>query len=88
MEFFRFLKWHWDSWSVSHRFYMLGAFFVGCGIKDSIQGNGPNIMMQIGFAIWLAIFVKWFVWDSFKSSWAKYRQHRNELLTTIKESDR
>jgi hypothetical protein len=66
---------------------MLGAFFVGCGIKDSIQGNGPNTLMQIGFALWLAIFLKWFFWDAFQSSWAQYKEHRNSLLTTIKNSD-
>ena len=68
--------------------YVIGAFFVGAGFKDSFQGNGPNIMMQIGFAIWLSIFLKWFVWDQFCESWAKYREHRNELLTTIKKSDK
>ena len=45
-------------------------------------------MMQIGFAIWLSIFLKWFVWDQFWDSWAKYREHRNELFTTIKTSDK
>lgn len=87
MEFFRFLKWHWDSWSFSHRVYVIGAFFVGAGIKDSVLGGGPNIMMQIGFAIWFSIFLKWFVWDMFWESWAKYKQDRNSLLTKIKNSD-
>lgn len=88
MEFFRFLKWHWGSWSWSHRVYVIGAFFVGAGFKDSFQGTGPNTMMMIGFSIWLSIFLKWFVWDQFWESWAKYRQHRNELFTTIKTSDK
>jgi len=88
MEFLRFLKWHWDNWSWSHRVYVIGAGFVGAGVKDSILGSGPNIMMQIGFALWFSIFLKWFVWDMFWESWAKYREHRNELFTTIKTSDK
>ena len=88
MEVFRFLKWHWDKWSFSHRAYMIGAFCMGCGIPDAIKGNGPNIMMMIGLGFWFAIFLKWFVWEPTRDSWAKYRAHRNELLTAIKDSDR
>jgi hypothetical protein len=66
---------------------MLGFFFVGLGIRDSIQGNGPNTMMQIGFALWLSIVLKWLLWDTLRSSWAEYKEHRNSLLTTIKNSD-
>jgi hypothetical protein len=87
-EIFGFLKWHWDQWSVDQRFYMLAAFFVGCGLKDAIAGDGPNILMQIGLAILVAIFLKWFVWEPVQASWSKYRIHRNELLTKIKTSDK
>jgi len=88
MEVFRFLKWHWDKWSFSHRVYMLGAFCVGCGLPDAVKGSGPNIMMMIGFALWVSIMLKWFVWDSLRDSWDNYRKDRNSLLTAIKDSDR
>lgn len=87
MEVLRFLKWHWDSWGVDQRFYMLAAFLIGCGLKDAIAGNGPNILMQAGLAILFGIFLKWFVWEPLRDSWAKYRAHRNELLNTIRDSD-
>lgn len=87
-EIFGFLKWHWDNWSVDQRFYMLAAFLIGCGLKDAITGNGPNILMQTGLAILFAIFLKWFVWEPLQESWRKYRAHRNELLTKIKMSDK
>lgn len=83
-----FLKWHWDNWSVDQRFYMLAAFLVGCGLKDAIAGNGPNILMQSGLAILFAIFLKWFVWEPVRDSWRKYCEQRNSLLTTIKMSDK
>jgi hypothetical protein len=87
-EVFGFLKWHWDQWSFSHRVYMLGAFCVGCGLPDAVKGTGPNIMMMIGLVFWFLIFLKWFVWDTVQASWARYREHRNELLTKIKMSDK
>jgi hypothetical protein len=85
---FGFLKWHWDNWSTSHRFYMLAAFLIGCGLKDAITGNGPNILMQAGLAILFAIFVKWFVLEPIRDSWNKYCEQRNSLLNTIKMSDK
>ena len=87
-EVLGFLKWHWDDWSISHRFYMLAAFLVGCGLEDSIAGNGPNILMQTGLAILFAIFLKWFVWEPIRDSWSRYCNHRNSLLTAIKDSDK
>lgn len=87
-EIFGFLKWHWDNWSVDQRFYMLAAFLIGCGLKDAITGDGPNILMQTGLAILFAIFLKWFVWEPVCDSWSKYRVHRNDLLTKIKMSDK
>ena len=87
-EIFGFLKWHWDNWSVDQRFYMLAAFLIGCGLKDAITGDGPNILMQTGLAILFAIFLKWFIWEPIRDSWNKYRNHRNSLLTAIKDSDK
>ena len=87
MDLLRFLKWHWDNWSVDQRFYMGAAFLVGCGLKDAIEGNGPNILMQTGLGILFAIFVKWFGWEPVRDSWLKYRAHRNELLDTIRDSE-
>jgi hypothetical protein len=87
-EIFGFLKWHWDNWSVDQRFYMLAAFLIGCGLKDAIAGDGPNILMQTGLAILFAIFLKWFIWEPIQDSWNKYRNHRNSLLTAIKDSDK
>ena len=87
-EIFRFLAWHWDQWSFSHRVYMLGAFCVGCGLPDAVRGTGPNIMMMmIGFALWVSIMLKWFVWDAVQASWARYKAERNQLFDTIKDSD-
>jgi len=36
----------------------------------------------------LIVFFKWFVLDSVKDSWTRYKEQRNNLLTTIKDSDK
>jgi len=45
-------------------------------------------MNLAGMILLLIVFFKWFVLDSFKSSWARYKEQRNSLLTTIKDSDK
>jgi dolichyl-phosphate-mannose--protein O-mannosyl transferase len=40
----------------------------------------------IGMCLLLIVFFKWFVLDTARASWARYKEHRNNLLTTIKDS--
>lgn len=84
-KFLAFLKWHWDKWEVSQRIYLLGAFFVGAGAVESIQTGVPNTSVQIGFAIWGFIFLKWFFWDNISASWKRFEQERKDLFKTIDE---
>jgi len=83
-EIFLFLKWNWDKWGSSHRVYMLGAFCVGCGLPDAVKGSGPNIMMMIGFALWVSILLKWFVIERVIDSWKAYKKEKAELFQVIK----
>lgn len=85
-EFSGFLKWQWQKFEFWQKCFIISSFFVGC----SIFAPQP-------FARWLfivpmlvvtAFMIKWVVWDGFRSGWEKYKQDRNSLLTTIKESDR
>jgi hypothetical protein len=41
----------------------------------------------IGMLILLVYLSKWAFLDPLKSSWSRYKAHRNELLTKIKNSD-
>jgi len=84
-KFFAFLKWHWDNWSFGQRVYIIGAMFVGFGLKDSLETNTPNLAVQIGFAIWATVLLKWFFWDSFANSWKRFEQERRDLFKTIDE---
>jgi hypothetical protein len=38
--------------------------------------------------IFLGWMIKWAVVDTFRDSWQKYKDSRNQLLDTIKNSDR
>jgi uncharacterized membrane protein len=84
-KFLAFLKWHWDSWTFGQKVYIIGGFFVGVGFKDFMETGTPPIAMQIGFAIWFSILLKWFFWDSIRDSWKRFEQERRDVFKTIDE---
>lgn len=84
-KFLAFLRWHWDGWTFGQRVYMFGAFFVGMGLKDSLVNGEANWSVQLGFAIWSTVFLKWFFWDMVKDSWKRFEQDRKDLFKTIDE---
>jgi dolichyl-phosphate-mannose--protein O-mannosyl transferase len=43
-------------------------------------------MNTAGMFLLLVVFFKWFMLDPLKSSWSRYKEQRNSLLTTIKDS--
>ena len=86
-KFLAFIKWHYKSWSFTQKIWMLGGGCFGYGLPDYLKTNEVNTAMILACCCWGTVFLKWFVWDSIKASWLKYKQHRNELFNTIKSSD-
>lgn len=84
-KFMAFLKWHYDSWSFSHKVYMLGAGFVGAGAADYWRTNEMNTAIKIGFSLWLLVIAKWFLWDTTMYSWKQFEKERKDLFRTIDE---
>jgi hypothetical protein len=84
-KFLAFLKWHWDKWSFGQKVYIIGGFFVGAGFRGFMEIGVPPVTMQIGFAIWCYILLKWFFWDSIADSWKRFEQERKDLFKTIDE---
>jgi len=84
-KFLAFLKWHWDSWRFGQRVYIIGAFFMGIGLKDTIETGTPSLSVKIGLAIWCSVLLKWFFWDTIADSWKRFEQERKDLFKTIDE---
>jgi hypothetical protein len=84
-KFFAFLKWHISKWSPTQRLWMLGAFFFGAGAMDYIETGKPNTSIFIAWACWIAVFVKWFMWDTAVDSWKQFEGERKDLFKTIDE---
>jgi uncharacterized membrane protein len=84
-KFLAFLKWHWDSWTYGQQVYIVGGFFIGMGLKDTLTTGEPNWAVQLGAAIWCSVLLKWFFWDTFADSWKRFEQERRDLFKTIDE---
>lgn len=84
-EFFGWLSWVWRNWETWQKLWVVALFFIGMSL--GLEGTARNVVIIIPITIFGYFMFKWAVVDTFKSSWTKYREHRNELLTTIKNSD-
>lgn len=83
-EFARFLHWCWlglDTWA------RLLVFSVALNIAAVFVPEPVRLCLQIAaWSIIGSLFFKIIVWDWFLDKWNKYKNHRNHLLTTIKDS--
>ena len=84
-EFFGWVKWVWNKQERWQKLWLVAMFFMGAGA--GAEGTEQLVLWSIPTAIFGFYITKWAVWDAFQASWAKYKQDRNSLLTTIKTSD-
>lgn len=84
-EIWGYLTWTWRNWETWQRLFILAMILQTIGWF--IPGTTGMIVSAAGFGIVMFFLIKWFVWEQISASWTKYKQHRNELLTTIKTSD-
>lgn len=83
-EFIGWVSWAWSQQETWQKWWIFAMFCMGLGLAA-----GPDTqiwIMIIPGLIFGYYLTKWCVWDAFHRSWAKYKQHRNDLLTVIKTS--
>lgn len=83
-EILGFIGWTWSKFETWQKMFVFSMFLQGVALPMSKPWD--LAVSGLGLTIILAYLLKWMVWDGVKTSWAKYKTHRNELLTTIKDS--
>ncbi len=84
-EFIGWLKWSikglesWKRWYLFAIFLNITSVFFPDPYHWYVNASGIGIVVFF--------MLKWFVWDQLVLSWNKYKDHRNELFSTIKTSD-
>ena len=84
-EVFNFLRWGYGNLQLWQKMFIFAMFLQGVGW--TLGGEYGQYAVFAGISIVFGYLFKWAVWDSVKQSWANYKKHRNELLTTIRTSD-
>jgi ABC-type iron transport system FetAB permease component len=85
-EIARFLSYCWhglDTWArllILSVMLNIAAVFVPESMRLGLQIAAWSIIFSLLFKI--------AVWDWFLDKWNKYKNHRNQLLTTIKDSNK
>ena len=84
-EVFGFIAWQWRRWELWQRLFIVNMIvFAG-----SVMLPEPYDVYAVSALMFVLLgwTFKWAVWDNLKASWAKYREERNRLFKTIKDSD-
>jgi hypothetical protein len=82
-----FIRW-WFSKLEIWQWILLASLVFNVGSLFAIGTEISSGMNLVGMILLLIVFFKWFVLDSLKTSWTRYKEQRNTLLTTIKDSDK
>jgi hypothetical protein len=85
MEILRFLKWGWAGLEVWQRMFILAVSLQGIALF--FDKHWAIAISGLGMLILIVYLSKWAFIDPLKSSWSRYKAHRNALLTKIKNSD-
>jgi dolichyl-phosphate-mannose--protein O-mannosyl transferase len=80
-----FIRW-WFSKLEFWQWILLSSLLLNVGSLFALGTEISSNMNLIGMILLLVVFFKWFVLDSLKASWTRYKEQRNSLLTTIKDS--
>ena len=82
-----FVRW-WFSKLELWQWILILSLVFNVGSLFALGTEISSDMNLAGMILLLIVFFKWFVLDPLKTSWARYREQRNSLLTTIKDSDK
>ena len=86
MEIFRFIKWLLSSFELWRWAFILSMILTLGSILAPEPWN--SYMNGLGLGIIFFFFAKWAVWDGTRRAWQLYKEDRNKLLSTIRDSDK
>lgn len=82
-----FIRW-WFAKLELWQWVLLSSLVLNVGSLFALGTELSSPMNAAGMFLLLVVLFKWGVWDTIKASWTRYREQRNTLLTTIKDSDK
>ena len=80
-----FIRW-WFAKLELWQWVLILSLVLNVGSLFALGTEIASPMNAAGMSLLLIVFFKWFMFDPLKASWARYKEQRNTLLTTIKDS--
>ena len=78
-----FLKWQYSKLEFWQKVYLVNFFLMGFTAFRTDEVS--RVIFYITLIVPLAFMVKWFVIDSIRASWRKFKSDKANLFNTIKE---
>lgn len=82
-EVWSFIRWQAARFKFTDWVWFLGCGFVGAGISASPER--AQTFYLIGGGLMMLLVLKWFIWDTTRSQWERYKREKADLFKTIKE---
>ena len=80
-----FLRYCWSSWEPWQKAIILSLILNVYSIF--VPSPWGLYMTYVGWSIIVIVVIKDLWFTMVREKWAKYKNHRNQLLTTIRDSD-
>ena len=84
MQFFRFLKWQWSKWIFWQKMFL--ASITVQILSVFMSSPYDDIFRFTGIGVVFAFAVKWLIIDNIVKSWNTYKEERQDMFNTIKDS--
>jgi hypothetical protein len=81
-----FLRYCWSSWELWQRAIILSLILNVSSIF--VPSPWGLYMTYVGWSVLILVVIKDIWFPTIREKWAKYKDHRNHLLTTIKDSSK
>lgn len=85
-EIINFIKYCWNTWELWQK--ALVANVILQASSWLFPAEYQAWISGMGWALLFVLFLSWWYRDMLLPKWHNFKMHRNQLLTTIKESDK
>jgi hypothetical protein len=85
-DVWNFVSWQWKKFEFWQKCWIVSAAFFGAAMVS----EPPYVfyLSLVPMIVILGSMLKWVVWDGSQEQWRKYQKEKQELLDTIKNSDK
>jgi len=85
-EIVNFVQWQWNKYEFWQKCFVASSAFFGAALVAPAPYG--QYLSFVPMCVIFSFMTKWLVWDGAKAQWKKYKEEKENLFTTIKESDK